>query len=241
MKNLSQWHKTMALILKHQKGLIELTPRQFLEVELGLFLVSELLPDAPPSTLPALLSGYELPFEQRSSWNEAQNAYIDRARFVIGAFKHKSVWMDLLTKYKDNPEYLRGFSVNADLTEIEKKAVSICSDRFEIYKEILVQPLPVSIKKINWAQQGEEYSAECADSTIHFRLPGNISFQTPKPFQISSRYSTKPLIIPREEWVKTAQWIENTIITKNLKRRSWVNWATNLQLETFNSSLQKFE
>lgn len=240
MKDTSHWQQRLAHNLRRERSLVELTPRQFFEVELGLFLVTSLLPDAPLTVLPALLNGYELPFTERHNWTDTQLGYIRRARFVINAFKHVSIWRDLLTKYIAEPDNLRGFTVNLELTGAVRQAVSICADRFEAFEMVLNTPLPTRSTNVQWAVPGREYTAESGGVHLHFKLPDDLTFRLPNAHQVQARQSRTPMCISREEVIEMARWTQNEERKRGLRSRRWVEWATNLRLETYHTTLQEF-
>lgn len=83
MKNTAHWKDKLARqLIAHRAELGGLSVRQFLDVELALFLAHELIPNVPPAQgVPALLAGYDYPFTEQAFWTEQHHRYRRTARF----------------------------------------------------------------------------------------------------------------------------------------------------------------
>ena len=240
MKEIRNWHQPLVKHFEKKEGLNGLTIKQLLEVELGIFLLSSLLPAAPLKMLPQLLKGYEFPFAERATWTKEQIGYTNRARFILGAYKHSTVWLDQLAKYNACADYLRAFAITDLYTEVKRKTVSLASNRFEVFESVLSNPLPVRGNSIKWAESGESYVAYSGDNQLHFRFPEEYPFQLPQHHPLPNKAQQKPLKVSKVELLETARWIEHQEGEMGLPNRNWTGWVENLQLETYQSACEAF-
>ena len=111
-----------------------LSARQLLEIELGLFLLTELLPTAPPDALPLLLSG--LAPAHRPDWTPRQHKYLDRARVLLGHFRHRAAWQTELERYRVLRNPLRqAYDIGEDRSWFSAKSVGFFRNRILMLKQ----------------------------------------------------------------------------------------------------------
>ena len=106
------WQEPLATRLKHQYNLAGASANRLLNIELGLFLLTELLPDAPPEALPDLLSGNGLIYLRRPVWSPKQHRLLSRARTLLAPYQDRAVWFQALVKYANLPAAARMYSLS---------------------------------------------------------------------------------------------------------------------------------
>lgn len=106
-----------------------LSARQLLDVELGLFLLSQLQPSASPDVLPALLNQHAHASDQ-PDWTPRQRKLLNRGRLLLTQFQHHPVWYDLLDRYVTVANPLRhAYDVSADRSRFAEKNVGFFRNR----------------------------------------------------------------------------------------------------------------
>jgi hypothetical protein len=105
------WQEPLATRLRHQHRLAGQSANRLLNIELGLFLLTELLPMAPPEALPDLLNGHGPAYDQRPVWSPKQHRLLSRARALLLPYQSRSVWFSALQKYDAWPAESRLFII----------------------------------------------------------------------------------------------------------------------------------
>lgn len=106
-----RWQEPMAFCLRHRHNLPGQVANRLLNIELGLFLLAELLPQAPIEALPDLLNGLGLAYRERPVWTPKQHRALNQARTLLSPYKDRLVWYDALRKYATLESDIRLFSV----------------------------------------------------------------------------------------------------------------------------------
>ncbi|MBO0939753.1 hypothetical protein J2I47_24620 [Fibrella sp. HMF5335] len=105
------WQEPLATRIRHQHRLAGQSANRLLNIELGLFLLTELLPMAPPEALPDLLNGHGPAYDGRPVWSPKQHRLLSRARALLLPYQHRSVWFSALQKYDAWPADARLFAL----------------------------------------------------------------------------------------------------------------------------------
>lgn len=106
-----RWQEPMAFCLRHRHNLPGQVANRLLNIELGLFLLAELLPQAPVEALPDLLNGLGLAYRERPVWTPKQHRALNQARTLLSPYKDRLVWYDALRKYATLETDVRLFSI----------------------------------------------------------------------------------------------------------------------------------
>ncbi|TAE29444.1 MAG: hypothetical protein EAZ91_12930 [Cytophagales bacterium] len=114
-----------------------LSARQLSEVELGLFLLSQLTPLAPPTALPALLRAPDPSDTDCPVWTAKQHKYLSRARYVLARFRESSLWDRLVERYVTLPNHLTAFDVSRDRSRFCTKTVGFTRNRTATFRQML--------------------------------------------------------------------------------------------------------
>nr|WP_293835834.1 hypothetical protein [uncultured Arsenicibacter sp.] len=110
--NLLRWQEPMAFSLRYRYNLPGQLANRMLNVELGLYVLSELMPYAPADSLPDLLNGEGAAFRSRPVWTPRQHSYLQRVRVLLAPYQNRLVWQSALQKYGTLSPEARLFSVN---------------------------------------------------------------------------------------------------------------------------------
>ncbi|RYC66291.1 pPIWI_RE_Z domain-containing protein [Spirosoma sordidisoli] len=111
-----------------------LSTRQLVDLELGLYLLGQLRPSAPPTALPALLSADT---STRASLTPQQHKYLNRARLLLAHFANPSHWQALLDAYATAPTHRLAYDISRDLSRFTEKTVGFSRNRIGVLRKML--------------------------------------------------------------------------------------------------------
>ncbi len=115
LASLMSWQEPLATRLRFRHALPGMVANRLLNVELGLYLLAELLPMAPPQALPDLLNGLGAAYRQRPIWSPRQHRALNQARALLAPYQNHVAWFRALDKYATLAPELRVFSLNGNL------------------------------------------------------------------------------------------------------------------------------
>ena len=113
-----------------------LSNRQLFNIELGLYLLTELLPTAPPGSLPTLLNG-DLPTASTTTWTARQRRCLYRGRMLLGSLCQRSRWTDLLDRYAQSSTPEQAFDISHDRSQFNAKTVGFFRNRAFTFRQML--------------------------------------------------------------------------------------------------------
>ncbi|WP_461103631.1 pPIWI_RE_Z domain-containing protein [Spirosoma koreense] len=111
LTNLLRWQEPLVTRLRYRHMLPGMVANRMLNVELGLYLLAELLPLVPPQCLPDLLNGQGAAYRQRPIWSPRQHRALNQARTLLAPYRDRSVWFKALDKYATLGADVRIFSL----------------------------------------------------------------------------------------------------------------------------------
>ncbi|WP_345242598.1 hypothetical protein [Nibrella saemangeumensis] len=114
--SLMHWQEPLATRLQFRHDLPGQQANRLLNIELGLFLMVELLPFAAPEALPDLLNGEGIAYRHRPVWTPRQHRYLSRARTLLAPYRNRETWLKALTIYANLRPGLRVFTVQGQYT-----------------------------------------------------------------------------------------------------------------------------
>jgi hypothetical protein len=114
-----------------------LSAGQLLDIELGLFLLSQLLPTAPPDALPGLIGNGEPSFSDCPSWTPKQNKYLNRGRALLGHCLQPATWNALIERYATGATTLSAYDVSRDRSWFGAKTVGFSRNRLTVLRKML--------------------------------------------------------------------------------------------------------
>lgn len=112
LNNLLRWQEPLATRLRHRHALPGLVANRLLNVELGLYLLTELLPSTPPHALSDLLNKQGAVYRQRPSWSPRQHRAFSQAQTLLAPYRDRAAWYKALDKYATLSPELRTFGVS---------------------------------------------------------------------------------------------------------------------------------
>lgn len=114
-----------------------LSAGQLLDIELGLFLLSQLMPSASPDTLPSLLNDNGTSFLDRPTWTPKQLKLLNRGRAMLSHLQQYQVWSALLDAYTTIPDRLQAYDISADRNRFCEKTVGFFRNRIITLKQMV--------------------------------------------------------------------------------------------------------
>ena len=112
LTNLLRWQEPLVTRLRYRHALPGMVANRMLNVELGLYLLAELLPLIPPQFLPDLINGQGAAYRLRPIWSPRQHRALNQARQLLAPYRERAVWLKALDKYATLPTDVRIFSLN---------------------------------------------------------------------------------------------------------------------------------
>ncbi len=219
------WGQLEKDLRKHLKGVDtadSLGAKQICEVELGLYLLSQIAPAAPARTMWILLTGYEFPLPELQSLSKKQRRMWNIVRHILLHFKNSRHWEEMLERYRKVDERLRLYDVDGDYEQFTKRAISIEANREDVYSRVAQQPLPHVRRKIRWAEAGSTYLCVDKRKRSHVTIPAAMPLPLPpQGHALSGKSSRIPLCIPWGELLATAQWMDEQLAQNGYPRRGW--------------------
>ncbi|QKZ12187.1 hypothetical protein [Spirosoma sp. KUDC1026] len=114
-----------------------LSAQQLLDIEVGLFLLSQLLPTASPDVLPSLLTDKASSFLERPTWTPRQHKLLNRGRMLLAHVRQNTVWAALLDAYVAVPERLQAYDISTDRSRFREKSVGFFRNRIFTLKQMV--------------------------------------------------------------------------------------------------------
>ncbi|SOD89300.1 pPIWI_RE_Z domain-containing protein [Spirosoma fluviale] len=115
LASLLHWQEPLATRLRFRHALPGMVANRLLNVELGLYLLAELVPLAPPQVLPDLLIGHGAVYRNRPIWSPRQHRALSQARILLAPYMDRTAWYNALAKYASLPSELKAYSSQGTL------------------------------------------------------------------------------------------------------------------------------
>lgn len=110
---------------------------QLLDVELGLFLLSQLVPAASPDALPELMGDTASSPTDRSAWTPRQQKYLNRGRALLAHCLQPAVWSALIERYATGAAMVSAYDVSQDRSWFGEKTVGFSRNRLTVLRKML--------------------------------------------------------------------------------------------------------
>lgn len=111
-----------------------LSTRQLVDLELGLFLLQQVYPTAPPTALPALLRPDDACW---TSLSAKQKKYLNRGRLLLAHFANSLHWQALLDAYAAAPTHRLAYDLSRDGSHFAEKTVGFSRNRLGVLRKML--------------------------------------------------------------------------------------------------------
>ncbi|MBD2702138.1 hypothetical protein IC229_15915 [Spirosoma sp. BT702] len=131
----SQWSASSAATRSGKRA--TLSAGQLFDIEMGLFLLSQLLPTAPPDALPTLLADNGTSFLDRPTWTPKQHKLLNRGRMLLSHIQQRNVWSALLDAYTTIPDRLQAYDISADRSRFGEKTVGFFRNRIITLRQMV--------------------------------------------------------------------------------------------------------
>lgn len=219
----------------------EMTPAELGDVELGLSCLSFLLPGTPALTFCHLLRGYHFAHPCLLALDQRQQEMLATCRTILLPYKKERQWKDLLERYRQIEDRLRLFDIDQSLNTFTRRQITVCSEREDLYQEVLSSPLLYQERELHWARAGKTYlcfdHVRRASVTIPEDLPLPLP---PRGHVLNSRQTHPPISIPWSALLETAQWMDQQEDQSKEEDQQWERRLRRVQLEIAHTTHSDF-
>ncbi len=201
------------------------------EVELGLYLLSQLAPCEPAKALWVLLTGYAFP-TLIANWSQEQLQMLGNARYLLSHLRSSYKWEGTLKMYRQLNERVRGYDVEEKLeTPAEQRPVSICSDRYQVYEKTLRSTIPHSQDTVRWGSDKSYLFFDDKNQISSVSIPKELVFSPPTRHSHAIAQKGDEISVSWNELIETAKWMDDRAGAEN--DSSWVGRLSRVKLEIF--------
>ncbi len=235
MRETTSWRNKLTRQLRAcwSKTATPLNPGTLCEVELGLYVLSQLTPEAPADALWVLLSGYPFPAPEMQGWSQVQQRMLFNARHLLTNFRGPYRWRRTLEQYRALDERLRGYDIDEKYQQFKERAVSVCPERLDIYAKVLQELLPYRTDSLRWATAGS-YSFADRAYRASVNIPDNLVFPPPTGHNLSGKQERAALSVAWDDLLATARWMDSETQARGLADAHWEKRLSRVRLELLN-------
>ncbi|KND32839.1 pPIWI_RE_Z domain-containing protein [Streptomyces acidiscabies] len=126
----------------------------FCQVELGLYLQQKLMPGSPAGSAWVLFSGYGFAEAYGVPLPSDTAQTLRVARYSLWTLRRSRTWREELEKYQQFDPRVRGYDVPDAESPAVRRELSVGSDRFLVYEQLLCTAPPLAGKSMPVAGQG---------------------------------------------------------------------------------------
>ncbi|MGK7895705.1 MAG: hypothetical protein AB4372_19345 [Xenococcus sp. (in: cyanobacteria)] len=212
-----------------------------LNVDLGLYLLESLFPNATAKSLWVLLTGYDHSFTESQNWTQEQRQMLSISRHLLAQYSSPKLWSDAIDKYIEYPEETRAYEIAESGTFTRRTNITVANNRFEIYARTLSTPVALSQRKeVTWATEGQ-YRCQVEKRMDTVTITSDFArFPFPPNHNLNDSSEREALEIPWSELHSTAEWMDEQLRIKGLNP-IWVNCFDRMKLEVFNDDEELVE
>jgi hypothetical protein len=157
-----------------------------LDVELGLHLLTCIMPTRTASDAWTLLGGYRYAEAFGDVHSEQQRLRILRARHYLWDLRRRKEWRDSLSDYLKVPQELRGYDLDSLDDVPRRREPARAARRFEIYEELLTTAPAFATREIPLAEDGEHtFRAQDREFAVRF-TPELLEGTTPRAHSLDA-------------------------------------------------------
>lgn len=225
MRNTKEWRNRLI-----KEGLDE----NLCDVELGLYFLSDLVPNATANSLWVLLTGYPFSIPEFKKWNKSQHKMYASARHLLTNYRRPYLWLDALKYYRSLPADLRGYEVSESLEEFQRNSnITTANFRFDVYAKTLKSPIPLlKRRELEWAEADQTYKCKVNGIIETITVPSTLVKSPPSGHDLTGKSQREPIIVTWKQLEDTAAWMDKQIKKRGLKPL-WKNWIKNTKLQVF--------
>ena len=233
MRHITAWYEPLKNDFKNKEWV--------LNVELGLYFLEIIIPNATAKSLWVLLTGYDHSFAESQNWIEGQRKMLAITRHLLSQYASPKLWSDALDSYQEYPEETRGYEIEESGNFTRRTNITVANNRFEIYEQTLNTPVALSQRKeVHWATEGE-YGCEVEKRIDTVTITSDlVRFPIPSSHNLNNGSNREVLEIPWRDLHSTAEWMDEQLTAKGLNP-IWVSCFDRMKLEVFNDSKKLVE
>ncbi|MGB9752774.1 hypothetical protein [Roseiflexus castenholzii] len=233
MRDIRAWAEPiMKELRKHWPKDATIDPFECCCIEIGLHVTRHVAQELPTRDLWALLMGY--PFPGIPTDAESQRM-LHVARLLLPFFRSPFPWRRALERYRQIPEHLRGYDVDANGTACRERSPTIASKRQDVYRTTLNQSPPYRCDQRRPAQAGR-YSYWDGAFWRDVRLTEDVILPAPPAHPINEARPREPITVTWDDLIATARWMDNESAARGLKAMQWERRIERVRLELVNES-----
>lgn len=239
MRNTSSWKADACKILDAAWGEdgSDGDARRLVDVELVLFLASEVASGQPFTDAWALLGGYPFLRATQRVIPERHRRMIAVARHLVLRFKDSRDWQDALDHYTKYPQQVCGYALDLATGRQHRREPSVWPERWEHYQQVLTAPPPYSLDSITIAGDGRHINQLRPWTSVtippwlprHLRLTGDTGDDSGVVgHDVPARDDREPITVRWEELEAAARWGDEAEERVGIPVADRANWAERL-------------
>lgn len=205
----------------------------FCDIELGLYALSQMLPDEPARALWAPLTGYPFAEITAREWSNDKQRMLARLRHLLPFYRSAVPWQRALHHYREISEQLRGYDVDAELGHFQQRTPLIAARRWQIYEQALHEPLPYQRIPLRWAKPG---SYRFVDNRYRgsVAIPDDLPLpERPAAHTLRGVEQRPPCEVTLVELRETARWMDEQLRVGG-RNATWYERIERVGLNLFN-------
>ncbi len=215
------------------------------EVELGLTLLQEVMPQESASAVSALLLGHRFPINELAS--DEKWMLVQRARFYLVRRKGKQ-WERSLSEYSSVPEIIRIFDFKESSDTPKLIPSSTVPQRSQLYKAILAQTPPWRIRKVQLATEGYWFAKVSHKGNATVEVPinipeavANIALQPQVSFQSQRQQKNPPQSVTYDELLEDAKEMDEKLRLTGFEAENYYVRLSGIALKLYDASSNDFQ
>jgi pPIWI RE three-gene island domain Z len=251
MRDRSVWQADLVAELRqHLDG--ELKPHiaasRLCEVELGLYLMEQLIPGHPAEAGWTLMGGYPFARAIGSINGPEQEQMLRIARHLLWPMRRPRSWILALDRYTQIDERLRGYLLDGPDRTAQRRHPAIAHRRRETYAAALTTPPPFLTKQLPVAAPGPYRFPERRMRSGAELLWSGVELPTDLPPQPGAEHELgtplagggKPLQVRWDELADTAVWMDAELAARNEPPGQWADRFSRVRLAVRDSVRSDF-
>ncbi len=206
----------------------------FWEIELSLFVITKLFSQQPiVDKLWIILTGYEFPVPEINDLRKEQRHILANARYLLNGFRGRFKWEKELDSYLKVPESLRGYNIDLQSREAQKKSLVAVSDRFNIYHKTTTEILDYQERELKWATKGDYIvyqdgiQQRISISEQFANLARNNSLSS---HNLDAKKTRTEIAVTWQELIDTAIWMDRQWKQTEKKPKNWEKRLKEIEL-----------
>lgn len=180
MRDHTAWRRSLAkqLGLAWPGDLTSFAPSDLLDVELGLYLLEDVMGSASAADAWTLFGGYPYAEAFGHIAAEEQRLRIRRARHHLWPMRRRRTWRQAVAQYLAVPQQLRGYDLSTIDDTPRRRVPSHASQRFELFERVIADPPAFATLNLPIAPAGD-YWFPVKDQRMTVNIPDSVASGAP--------------------------------------------------------------